>query len=329
MKLRHATVLVALIAASAACKTKSDHPARVTEVTSPGNPGSSVAPSNGSGSAAAADPWSKPATKKDPLAHPLFWSIEKDGKTTYLLGTMHMGVDAESRLPATVWKKLDDAKTFAMETDLTDPGLVSDMAQRHDGGSLHKDLGEKYWTKLELALTPPLAERLDHMKPMVPATLLSLRGLPETPPMDGVLLAHATNEHKPIVFLELAAKQAAILEKRMDARALKEMLDDVDSAEKRSKEMLAAYVEGDANKIESLSDAERADFTKHGHTSKEYDEQMDELLYDRNASWIEPIEKLHASGGGFIAVGAMHLIGKRSVLELLERKGYKVTRVTP
>jgi uncharacterized protein YbaP (TraB family) len=56
---------------------------------------------------------------------------------------------------------------------------------------------------------------------------------------------------------------------------------------------------------------------------------MEDLLYKRNASWIEPIEKAHAEGPLFVAVGAMHAIGPKSVLELLEKKGYKVTRITP
>ena len=54
---------------------------------------------------------------------------------------------------------------------------------------------------------------------------------------------------------------------------------------------------------------------------------MKELLLDRNASWIEPIEKLHARGGGFVAVGAMHLIGKRSVLDLLAQRGFTIKRL--
>src|SRR6476620_833563 len=65
--------------------------------------------------ATAPDPWTKPAPKKDPLPHPLFWSVEKDGKTTYYLGTMHIGVDPNTRIPDLVWAKLDAAPTFAME----------------------------------------------------------------------------------------------------------------------------------------------------------------------------------------------------------------------
>jgi len=93
--------------------------------------------------------------------------------------------------------------------------------------------------------------------------------------------------------------------------------------------MLAAYVAGDETRIQALTDSERADFTKTGRTDAEYDQQMDDLLFARNASWLPELEALHASGGAFVAVGAMHLIGKRSVLDLLRQRGYKVTRLTP
>src|SRR4051812_41158222 len=112
MKLRNAGLLVALLAIAGACKKSEHHEATGS---------ASVAQPTGSGSAAsAADPWSKPKAAKDPLAKPLFWSVEKDGKTDYLLGTMHTGVDPESRLPDVVWKKLEESKTFAMETNLAD-----------------------------------------------------------------------------------------------------------------------------------------------------------------------------------------------------------------
>jgi uncharacterized protein len=319
MNLRNAGLLVALLAAVGACK-KSNPPEQkagsgVVEITG-GSAGSA---------AGAKDPWAKPAVAKDPLTKPLFWSIEKDGKTDYLLGTMHTGVDPESRLPDIVWKKLDESKTFAMETNLADAGKLEVL--RKDGTTLEDEIGPEYWKKLEAAIGMQEAARLRGFKPMIPATLLSLRGLPETAPMDGVLYGRALNQKKEIVFLEDITAQGAVLEKWMNAKALKDMLDDLSVGEKRAKDMLAAYVAGDEGRIEALSNEERADFLRHGRTEKEYDEQMEDLLYKRNASWIPIIEKMH--GGAFIAVGAMHLIGKRSVLELLQQKGYKVTRITP
>jgi len=275
---------------------------------------------------AKSDPWQKADEKKDPLPHPLFFSVEKDGKTTYFLGTMHIGIDASTRLPDLVWQKLDAAKAFAMETDL-DSQNIDDMKRK--SGSLHAELGDEYWKKLLEALGPASGPQMDHMKPMVPAATLSMRGLPFTLPMDMVLSARAKNENKPIVFLEPAATQVAILDKWMDVKALKMMLDELPEGEQHAKDMLNAYIEGDEKKIVAISDTEKADSIKHGYTAAEYDQEMNELLYNRNASWIDALEKLHANGGGFVAVGAMHLLGKRSVLDLLGQKGYKVTRVTP
>lgn len=324
MKLRNAGVLVAVLAALGGCKKKPEEvtaPTPVAPVTQAGSASAATAP------AAEGDPWAKPSAAKDPLKKPLFWSIEKDGKTTYLLGTMHIGIDPTSRLPDVVWKKLDDAKTFAMETDISSAKGLDVL--RKDGTTLEQELGDKYWAKLEDALGATDAARMRGFKPMIPATMLSLKGLPETAPMDGVLHGRALNQKKKIVFLEPMELQAKMLEKWMTARALKEMLDDVPGLEKRGKDMLAAYIAGDEAKVLAITEEERADFKKHGHTEAEYEEQMSDMLYKRNASWIDPIEKLHADGGGFIAVGAMHLIGPKSVLELLQNKGYKVTRITP
>jgi uncharacterized protein YbaP (TraB family) len=323
MKPRSAGLLVVLIAATAACKGAEKAPTPST--------GSQVvaAPAAGSGSAAhaTADPWTEKAPEKDPLKRPLLWSIEKDGKTSYALGTMHLGIDPTSRLPDLVWQKLDAAPTFAMETNLADGAKLEVL--RKDGTTLKQELGDEYWKKLEDALGVGEASRMLQFKPMIPATLLSKRGLPDTVAMDGVLHGRALNGKKKVVFLEPFSAQASVLLRWMNAQALKDMLDDVPGLEQRSKDMLAAYVAGDEVKIVAIADSERKNWLDKGHPETEYDEQMDDLLYKRNASWIEPIEKLHAEGGGFIAVGAMHLVGPRSVLELLAKKGYKVTRLTP
>jgi uncharacterized protein YbaP (TraB family) len=214
-----------------------------------------------------------------------------------------------------------------METDLSKAASLDVM--RHDGRTLHADLGDAYWAKLEQALGSDTAQRMDRMKPMIPATLLSMRGLPETPAMDGALFGRASNENKKIVYLEPIEREEQVLEKWMDVRALEAMLDDLPAGEQHSKDMLAAYIAGDEAKIQALTDAERADFKKSGRTDAEYDQQMEDLLFARNASWVPELEQLHAAGGAFVAVGAMHLIGKRSVLDMLRQRGYTVTRLTP
>src|SRR3954470_13398849 len=208
MKLRNAGLLVVLLAAAGACKKTEHHETQAGSAT--------IAQGRGS-AGVGADPWSTPNAAKGPRPKPLFWSLEKDGKTDYILGTMHTGVDPESRLPEVVWKKLDESKTFAMETDLSDAAKLDVL--RHDGTTLEQELGADYWKKLEDALGAQDASRLRGFKPMIPATVLAMRGLPETAPMDGVLQGRALNQKKQIVFREPIEAQGAVLEKWMEARA--------------------------------------------------------------------------------------------------------------
>jgi uncharacterized protein YbaP (TraB family) len=284
----------------------------------------------GSGSAPAPaatdDPWSKPPPAKDPLGKPMLWSVEKDGKTSYMLGTIHKGVDAETRLPQIVFDKLDAAPAFAMETDLASAGPEMQKYIECVGCSLKKELTPEQYAKLESALGKATVDKIQSMKPMVAATMLSMQFMPETAAMDGVLQGRAQRLNKKMVYLENAADAAKVLSRWMDVRALKLMLDHLDEGKKQMAEMLAAYIAGDEKGLLAINDGEKEKALK-VYTQAEYDEQQADILYNRNAAWLPAIEKMHADGGGFIAVGALHLVGPKSVNELLEKKGYKITRI--
>ena len=316
--------LVLAVLAVVGCKK-----AEPTQPPAPGAAPIATGSATGSAAAPADDPWAKSQApkKKDPLPHPLFWSLEKDGKTSYALGTIHVGIDAELRLPQFVWDKLDAAPAFAMETDLGDTKIAEDL-QKCDKCSLKRELGPEYYAKLEKRLGKGKAAAIDPMQPAIAATMLSLEGMEMTPPMDGTLLGRAKNKDKRIIYLEPAALQAKLLLKWMNVKALKAMLDEENMAANLN-ELRDAYIIGDEAKMEAEMADDKASNLAHGYTAEEYDLQMKEMLLDRNASWIAPIEAMHAGGGGFIAVGAAHLIGKGSVLDLLTKKGFKVTRVQP
>lgn len=318
--MKRAALFVTLVAVLGAACQKS------AETTAPASPPPTTSTTRVTGNTAAV-PEHANAARADPLRHPLFWSVEKDGKTTYFLGTMHLGIDAQSRLPAIVWSKLDAANTFAMEADLDDPAAAALI--KASATSLRQALGDDYWKKLEDAMGPSVARAVDHLPPMVSASALSMRGLPRTLPMDRTLAERAASLHKQLVFLEPTSRQLAILGKWMDVKAVKMMLDELPQSEQHARAMLDAYVAGDEQKMVALSDSEKDDALHHGYTAAEYDQEMNEVLYQRSSSWIDELEQLHAGGGGFVAVGALHLIGPRSVLDLLAHKGYRVTRIAP
>lgn len=155
----------------------------------------------GSGSAAAA-PARPPVT-------PYLFKADKDGKTTYLLGTMHLGVDPE-RLPASVYAKLDAATTLVVETDLTDPAALK-IGLRSDGSTLDVELGPEYWAKFVAVVGETMAGAARHMSMMAAASLLEASMLPQTAPMDLILVGRAKNASKPIAYLESISSQVSTL----------------------------------------------------------------------------------------------------------------------
>ena len=66
------------------------------------------------------------------------------------------------------------------QLDSTDPSLIG-MGMRKSG-SLRQDLGPEYWAKLEKLVDAKLLAGLDKMKPAITVAMLSMRGLPQTPP---------------------------------------------------------------------------------------------------------------------------------------------------
>ena len=58
---------------------------------------------------------------------------------------------------------------------------------------------------------------------------------------------------------------------------------------------------------------------------KDYPDLYDRLLIQRNKKWVEEIETLMRENKNILfVVGAGHLVGPESVVDLLKKRGYKV-----
>jgi hypothetical protein len=320
------SVALCAIAAIAACK-KSEP----TAGSDPWGPGSAATGSAAPGSAAPVAPTPAmggatpvvPAITA-PLAKPFFFTATKGGHTVYLFGTIHLGAQP-SAIPTWVLDRLDHAPTFAMEANATDPAMLT-AAFRQDGSTLEQELGPETWAKLTAVVGARLADSLRGMKVSAAATILEMKDIAMTTPLDLFLVNRAKDAQKEIVYLEEGAKQLALLDKWMDARALRMMLDDPLAGPKATGKLLAAYAAGDADAAVALGQDD-SDWLKAGRTRAEFDQFNKEMLFDRNASWIAPIDAMVARGDAFVAVGALHLLGPGSVPDLLGKAGYKVARV--
>lgn len=262
--------------------------------------------------------------KSDALDKPFFYTVTKDGKTTYVLGTYHVGVDP-NKLPPVVHQRLEAAKIYVSETDTSEAASLG-FGQRKNGGTLRDDLGPEYWAKLEKLFDGGVPPGTNQMHPAIPLIMLQFKDMPAHR-MDEELKRRARGAMKELVFLEPAAKQIALLEKWFDVRALKGFLDDPDLS--GSKTMADIYRSGDEARLMDYFHADMAKMAKKGFTQAEIVQATEEFLYERNRAWIAPLEKVLARGDAFVAVGAAHLLGPDSVLDLLAKRGYTITRVTP
>ena len=254
---------------------------------------------------------------------PLLWQIDGKKGPVYLLGTIHVGFDAKEKLPAYVWKKLGESKSFYMETDL---GKVEmQTAQRSalpEGESLDKMLSKEAWEELDRRMNG-VAEQFRSLKPWVIVSMLTMKMLPEGTvtgaPMDQVLHGEAKKRGLKLGYLEEPGYQITVLDETLTLEELEDMLEHFDEQKEDLVKLFEYYNAGD---IESMKTVSFKDMD-------EKPEMYEKLFFKRNEAWVPQIEEeLEQGSGAFFAFGAGHLLGERGVLDLLEKKGYKPYRLT-
>lgn len=254
------------------------------------------------------------------IEKPFFFRVTgPDGAAGHLLGTMHMGIDAAEEFPPSIWTALDAATIVAVEADISDLSLVKGLMLPSDT-NLKILLGDEYWAKLEKAIGALMANGIKPMKPAAAASMLSMKDLPQTVPMDLLIMNKAKAAKQDLQFLEAAQFQLDLLDQVMTIDYLKEMLDNPDP--EATVELLEVYRAGDLERLEALSND-----TKAWGKEADAEKNMELMLYKRNEDWIPKIKKMLASKSAFVAVGAAHLIGPRGLLELLRKEGYTVERL--
>ena len=56
-------------------------------------------------------------------------------------------------------------------------------------------------------------------------------------------------------------------------------------------------------------------------------DDLEELIYSRNATWADSLSTLLPEKATLVVVGAGHLPGDRGLVQLLRKKGLKVTSI--
>jgi len=265
----------------------------------------------------------------------VLWAVHGEHNTVYLLGSIHVLRPGDGELPRAALEAYADAERLVMEIDLDDPevadpaallGTMQRAALLSEGESLRSVLGDDYAAiaartreaGLDLAV-------LDRFAPWFVATMLlqlelAQRGFQPELGIEQQLADRAARDGKPIEGLETAEQQFAVLAGLPlpeQKRFLMMSLGESERLDAEIEDLLAAWRAGDADALEEMLSA----------AFEEFPELYGPLTEDRNRAWVKRLgELLDDRDDYLVVVGALHLVGRHSVVDLLRQRGYKVTQ---
>lgn len=266
-----------------------------------------------------------------PQAKPAMWKLSDPDTTIYLFGTVHVLPSDLKWRTARFDQTVGQAKELVLE--INDQGDKAAIAQLYKRIAFSPGL-------------PPILDRVPADKRAALAAAIEKAGL-KPAQLDGMetwavavtlgasmyagMGASVDNgvenqlrssfKDKPVAGLETTAQQLGYFDtmpEQTQRKLLVSMVDDVKNADADFRKMVAAWSSGNTGAIARTFDDELKSAPEIAHV----------LIDQRNANWAKWLKhRLDQPGTVLVAVGAGHLAGKGSVIDLLQRQGLKVERV--
>ena len=251
----------------------------------------------------------------------------------YLLGSVHLLRHADYPLDDALVAAYDNTHRLVLELDLNaaDPmqtqALINRMG-RIDDGDLADWMGAGDYEKAR-ALAADLDIDLDRMRPLKPwltaITILQLQlarlGFSPDLGVDFQFAERAGADGKPVEGLETLEFQLAQfdgLPRSQQSAFLLQSLEEADDIPADVDAMVEAWKDGDS--------AELAKMLEDGFDG--YPDLYERLVKRRNANWVPRlVELLEGEDDVLVIVGALHLVGSGSVIEMLARRGYSAEQL--
>jgi uncharacterized protein YbaP (TraB family) len=268
-------------------------------------------------------------------AEPAAWRMTGPaGGEVTLLGSMHVLRPSDHPLPAAVDALIDRAEIIAMEIDLDDVDaaaqqrLILTTAMLPQGTVLANVIDADVYRLVEqsaaqLGIDLKLLERFEPW--FLSVTLLDqgLRkfGFQPERGVEQYVLGRAQRTSKEVVGLETLEFQMNIfdsLSAESQQAMLEQTLAEIDEAEPALRAMAEAWRNGE---LETLSAELLDDFDG-------FPGLKETLVNERNRAWVPKLERLLTERRRYlVVVGALHLVGEGSVIELLQARGHEVERL--
>ena len=271
-----------------------------------------------------------PAQKLAP-ARPALWVVSDADTTIYLFGTVHAlppGIDWYRDAVRDAFEGADELVTEIIDPDpAAVQTLVMNTAMLPKGKTLRGELTPKERIQFDAALTklglPPAA--LDGVEPWFAAITLSTMPIMHTGfsagnGVESTLNARAIALGRPHSALETAGYQLGVfdtLPPALQKDYLMEVVEKLPTIPDELAKMVDAWQAGDPERLARLMNSD-----------EDNPVLSEALLFQRNRAWADWVKaRLDKPGKVFIAVGAGHLAGPRSVQDDLAQRGVTTRRV--
>ena len=286
----------------------------------------------GAASAVVCPPLLAPAAAAQaPHDRGLLWRATRDGRSSWIFGTLHVGKPAWRRFGPQLAAALKASDVLALEIDPNDPALMAALVETTAPKPLPAALQARLQQAFERACVAP--EALAALHPVLQATTLTVLearwlGMDPAFALEQLLLTQAAlAPARRVVSLESAAQQKAALLPDDEAEATALLEQSLAQLEDRSsrrvlERMARAWERGDLAALEDYASwCECA-------ASEEDRAFMRRLNDERNAGLADGIVAQHQQGRRvFAAVGALHMTGPQALPRLLAQRGFKVERI--
>lgn len=266
-----------------------------------------------------------------PKAKPAMWKLSDPDTTIYLFGTVHVLPEGMKWRTTRFDQTVGQAKELVLE--------INDVNDKAALGTLYKRLAfspglppvldrlpADKRAELQAAIERAgfKAGQLDAMETWAVAVTLGASmyaGMGASSDNGVESQLRTAFKGRQVEGLETTEQQLGyfdVMPEETQRKLLVSMIDDMKNARADFQKMLAAWSSGDTTAIARTFDDELKKAPEIAHV----------LIDQRNANWVQWLKhRLDQPGTVLVAVGAGHLAGKGSVIDLLQKQGLKVERV--
>lgn len=252
--------------------------------------------------------------------HPPYWTAERDGKRSVLLGTMHAEVDIAALAPE-LDGELKSARVLVTEADVrnVDPTDFDVRIALPAGQSVRTSVSDDDWQTISAALVGIVNLGVaEHQQPWFLEGQAVGKRLPPVAPIDATLVQRAADDGVRLDFFETWQDQVDELNAVGFDDGLQTLLQTARDPQAAVAEHLTwgkAYAHGDVDEMTKLAFDPAA--------MKARPAYYDDVVF-RHEHWVAHLEDQLADGNAFVAVGFMHMLTARGLPAVLAKDGFTV-----